>query len=128
MILLRIGAFVLLGAHIILSAAFAEPTDFSNQSSSSQCSVRAEFYDPLIMAKTMANPEEFKEFMAVMSQPETSQIMMSCASNPEQWAAWMTKVSDPNKMMNTMMVFMNPQFYLRWMTAFMNPAFYKPPM
>jgi len=124
--LLKSGLFVLLGTYIISSVACAESTNYWYQSSSYQCSVRAELYDPEIMAQTMANPVKFKQFMSVMSRPETIQIMMSCASNPEQWAAWMTKASNPNKMMNTMMVFMNPQFYLNWMTAFMNPAFYKP--
>ncbi len=108
------------------TSAFAEPDNNSYQTFSPQCSIRAELYDPEIMAETMAKPEKLKEFMSVMSQPETTQIMMSCASNPEQWRAWISKVSDPNKMMNTMMVFMNPQFYANWMTAFMDPQFYKP--
>ncbi len=124
--LLKPGLLILLGAYLMSSAAYAEATNNWYESSSYQCSVRAELYDPEIMAQTMANPVKFKQFMSVMSQPETMQIMLSCASNPEQWAAWMTKVSNPNKMMGTMMVFMNPQFYFNWTAAIMNPAFYKP--
>lgn len=108
------------------TSSFADSDTNSYQTFSPQCSVRAELYDPEVMAQTMANPKRLKEFMSVMSQPETAQIMMSCASNPEQWTAWMSKVTDPKKMMNTMMVFMNPQFYANWMTAFMDPQFYQP--
>ncbi len=124
---LKTGLLVLLCTQIILlSPAFAEYNSDSTQNFSAQCSVRPELYDPEVMANTMANPEEFKKFMAVMNNPDTLQIMMSCASNPEQWTAMMSKVSDPNKMMNTMMVFMNPQMYFNWMTAFMDPKYYTP--
>lgn len=109
---------------LLFTPAFAEFDGSSNNNFSTQCSVRAEFYDPEIMANTMADPVKFLGFMTVMSNPETAQIMMACASNPEQWNAWMAKVTDPNKMMNTMAVFMNPQFYANWMAAFMNPEFY----
>lgn len=104
----------------ILSPAIAEDT------SGAQCSVQAEFYDPEIMANTMANPEKFKQLMTVICDPETTRIMMNCASNPEQWNIWMSKFSDPEKMKNTMMVFMNPGFYTAWMNAFMPWNFYKP--
>ena len=119
--------FALLFIHIMATNfALADSNNSSSQAFSPQCSVRAELYDPEVMAQTMANPVRLREFMSVMSQPETAQIMMSCASNPEQWTAWMSQVTDPNKMMNTMMVFMNPQFYANWMNALMNPNFYKP--
>tara|TARA_R110002096_G_scaffold43496_2_gene117460 strand:+ start:1793 stop:2179 length:387 start_codon:yes stop_codon:yes gene_type:complete len=124
---LKAGLFTLIFIHLTIATfAFAESDDYSYQTFSPQCSVRAELYDPQVMAQTMANPEKLKKFMSVMSQPETMQIMMSCASNPEQWTAWMSKISDPNKMANTMMVFMNPHFYFTWMTTFMNPHFYNP--
>lgn len=123
----KIGFLVLLCTQIfLLSPAFAESNNDSTQYFSAQCSARPELYDPEVMANTMANPEEFKQFMAVMNNPNTLQIMMSCASNPEQWTAMMSKVSDPNKMMSTMMVFMNPQMYFNWMTAFMDPKYYAP--
>lgn len=109
---------------ILLAPAYAEIDDHSQVNFSAQCSVQAEFYDPEIMANTMADPVKFKALLAVMSKPETAQIMMSCASNPEQRQAWMAKMTDPNKMMHTMAVFMNPMFYFNWMSAFMNPAFY----
>jgi len=125
--ILKTGLFVLLCTQIILlSPAFAEFNSYSNNNFAAQCSVRQELYDPEIMANTMANPEEFKKFMAVMKHPDTFQIIMSCASNPEQWTAMMSKVSDPNKMMNTMMVFMNPQMYFNWMTAVMDPNYHTP--
>jgi len=124
---LKTGLFVLFCIQIIvLSPAFAEPNNSLNPNFAAQCSVRQELYDPEIMANTMANPEEFKKFMAVMNHPDTLQIMMSCASNPEQWTAMMSKVSDPTKMMNTMMVFMNPQIYFNWMIAFTNPTYLAP--
>lgn len=117
---------IYLNALLFLATPASADSYANTQHYSAQCSVQAEFYDPEIMANTMADPYKFSRLMAVILNPDTARIMMNCASNPEQWNIWMSKFTDPKKMMNTMVVFMNPGFYANWMAAFMSAGFYKP--
>ena len=89
-----------------------------------QCTELAVFYDPEVMANTMADPNKFAQFLVLLSKPETTQALMQCSTDPQQWNIWMAAMSNPTKMMNASAVFMNPQMYTNWMAASMNPQFY----
>ena len=91
-----------------------------------QCNAPAEFLDPEVMAKTMADPAKFMQLIAELNKPATMQAMMQCSVSPEQWANMATNYADPTKWMNSMTPFMNPQTYMNWMAASMNPQTYTP--
>ncbi len=111
---------------VSLSPVFGEAKDNVQTEYSSDCKALAAYYDPEIMAKTMANPAEFMKLFVEMNKPETMQAFMECSSNPEQWNVWVANYSNPTKWMNSMVPFMNPATYMNWMAASMNPQMYQP--
>ena len=91
------------------------------------CQMKA-YADPKALTAAMANPAEFMQLMALMSNPQTTQNMMECGMDPKQWNEIMASVANPASMMAATGQFMNPQMYMNWMTAMMNPAFYQTTM
>lgn len=91
------------------------------------CKMKA-YTDPKALAAAMANPAEFMQIIALMSNPQTAQNMMECGMDTNQWNEIIANMSNPASMMAASGQFMNPQMYMNWMTAMMNPAFYQATM
>ena len=108
------------------TVVFGESKDSEEQASAANaedCIVKA-YTDPQKMAAAMANPAEFMQLVALMSQPQTTQNMMECGMDSKQWNEIVANMSNPASIMAASGQFMNPQMYMNWMTAMMNPNFY----
>lgn len=125
--------FAALAAVLLISLStvvFGETKDTAKQEiaeHSNECKMKA-YTDPQVMAAAMANPTEFMQLVALMSNPQTVQNMMECGMDTNQWNEIMANMMNPTKMMAASGQFMNPQMYMNWMTAMMNPAFYQASM
>ena len=91
-----------------------------------ECNAPAELYDAEIMAKTIADPAKFMQFITTINNPATTKTMMECISSPEQWQTVTNSIMDINKTTNAMTLFMNPEMYMNWLTASMNPHTFQP--
>ena len=108
------------------TVVFGESKDSEEQAiaaNTEDCKVQA-YTDPQKMAAAMANPAEFMQLVALMSQPQTYQNMMECGMDTAQWNKIVANMSNPASYMAASGQFMNPQMYMNWMTAMMNPNFY----
>jgi len=120
-------AVLLIGLSTVV---FGEANDSAKQDiaeNASDCKMKA-YTDPKTLAAAMANPTEFMQLMALMSNPQTAQSMMECGMDSKQWNEIMANMTNPASMMAASGQFMNPQMYMNWMTAMMNPAFYQTTM
>ena len=108
-----------------LSPLFAED-DEALESYITECNAPKAFYDPAVMAETMADPQKFMSFMTEINKPATTKALAECMAHPEQWSSMIEGMSDYNKYAQAMVPFMNPQTYMNWMVASMNPQTYTP--
>ena len=120
-------AVLLIGLSTVV---FGEANDSAKQDiaeNTSECKMKA-YTDPQALAAAMANPTEFMQLIALMSNPQTAQSMMECSMDTKQWNDLIANMTNPASMMAASGQFMNPQMYMNWMTAMMNPAFYQTAM
>lgn len=102
---------------------FAED-DEDLESYITECSASKVFYDPTVMAETMADPAKFISFISEMNKPATAKSAVECMAHPEQWGSVVKSMTDYNNYAQGMLLFMNPQMYMNWMAASMNPQTY----
>ncbi|QMU60744.1 MAG: hypothetical protein GKR92_03160 [Gammaproteobacteria bacterium] len=125
-----LSAFALILLVGLSTVVFGEANNAENQDiaeNASDCKMKA-YTDPQALAAAMANPTEFMQIIALMSNPQTAQSMMECGMDSKQWNEIMANMTNPASMMAASGQFMNPQMYMNWMTAMMNPAFYQTTM
>jgi hypothetical protein len=125
--------FTALAAVLLISLStvvFGETDDSAKQDiaeHANECKMKA-YTDPQVMAAAMANPTEFMQLVALLSNSQTVQSMMECGMDTNQWNEIMANMMNPTKIMAASGQLMNPQMYMNWMTAMMNPAFYQASM
>ena len=79
------------------TVVFGESKDSEEQAiaaNTEDCKVQA-YTDPQKMAAAMANPAEFMQLVALMSQPQTYQNMMECGMDSAQWNKIVANMSNP---------------------------------
>jgi hypothetical protein len=103
-----------------ISPASAEDDDLLEEYMS-ECNAPAALYDPEIMAKTMADPNQFLLLLEELSVPATSMSMYECVANEAQLETVINTMTDPEKLATSMTTFMSPEMYINWMTAMQNP-------
>ena len=116
-------AVLLISLSTVVFGASKDSEEQAIAANAEECKLKA-YTDPQKMAAAMANPAEFMQLMALMSQPQTYQNMMECGMDSSQWNEIIANMTNPASMMAASAQFMNPQMYMNWMTAMMNPAFY----
>ncbi len=129
-----LAAFAIILLVGLSTVVFGEANNIENNiekkdlaENASECKMKA-YTDPQALAAAIANPTEFMQLIALMSNPQTAQSMMECGMDTNQWTEIMANMTNPASMMAASGQFMNPQMYMNWMTAMMNPAFYQTAM